>query len=122
MSSRSDRPDLSEMFAMSGGVSRYTLEPEANGLGRLLAWEEPGEQDLDDALPDEGSCEAVARGDVGRLVRALPRELRHLEAEVRDAWDDAVRSGDSVQVTPDGRVTVVERSEPEDGGRFGTMS
>ena len=86
---------LSEFYLLSEGAEvSYTLEPESNGQGRLLAWE------------GGDSFEALAHGDFDQLADALVARLGEELlspgsgdfARLRDLWDDATATGDAVHI------------------------
>ncbi len=109
---------LEEFYALDEGRAvHYTLEPEANGRGRLLRWEEefgPG------AEPGGATREAIASGDVEELLAALAQDepaAGGVADEVRRAWDEAVsRGGESVWFGIEGgrsRVDIQARSRDD---------
>jgi hypothetical protein len=102
-------PALKDFFVLTESVGRcYMLEPEANGTGRLLSWEDrlyasPGQ----DEAGEDHSYEVLARGDFDKLAAALVRALgSQLEpgtgdfARLRSLWDDAIDTGEAVHIEP----------------------
>lgn len=91
---------LSDFYSLNE-TKRWTIEHESNGTGRLLSWEE----DLGLSDPEEegslGSYEVIAKGSIDKIVMMLPPEIQDFENDIRDAWDDAVSTGDSVEITAD---------------------
>lgn len=100
----------------------YTLEPERDGRGRLLRWEEvtyAGSGEGEEAAQGETSYEELAHGDVDRLIGKLSEVLEDVvdEAgldEVRELWAEAEESGDVVRVEQDGRAEVVPAMNAKD--------
>jgi hypothetical protein len=117
---------LVEFFHIrEGRDTRYTLEPESNGQGRLLAWEEvtysgPGMgEEVSGISESDASYEAIQRGDIDRLIAALPPELQSAADTIRMAWEEALEGGEVVEVSDEGgepRVEVVPK-----GGRGETV-
>jgi hypothetical protein len=98
---------LADFYSLNE-TKKWTIEHESNGTGRLLAWEE--DLGLDD--PEEegslGSYEVLAKGSIEDLLAVLPPEVQDVESYLRDAWEDAISTGDSVEIEvgEDGRVHV----------------
>jgi hypothetical protein len=91
---------LAEFYSLSE-TKKWTIEHESNGTGRLLTWEE--DLGLDDP-EDEGSLgsyEVIAKGSVEKLMAALPPEVQEFEDYIRDAWEDAISTGDNVEIIVD---------------------
>lgn len=91
---------LAEFYSLNE-TKKWTIEHESNGTGRLLAWEE----DLGLSDPDEegslGSYEVLAKGGIDKILTTLPPELQEFEDYLRDAWEDAISTGDNVEITVD---------------------
>ncbi len=90
---------LKEFFVLNEGRSvYYTLEPEANGMGRLLQWEEvkyAGSPEAEEA-EDDVSYEVIARGDVEQLLAKLAQAepgAAEVADEIRQSWDEAIDAG-----------------------------
>jgi hypothetical protein len=92
---------LTEFYALNEGrYTFYTLEPEANGMGRLLQWEEvtyAGSPEAEEA-EDDVSYEVIEHGNIDRLLGRLTREkigkhLPQVEDQLRQAWEQAVSDG-----------------------------
>ena len=87
---------LADFYSLNE-AHRWTLEHEGNGIGRVLQWEEDIASDDPEGEPGM-SYEVVAKGGIDQLLTALPGMLDFDEAELRDAWEDAVSTGDVVEI------------------------
>jgi len=109
---------LAEFYSMNEN-KRYVIEHESNGVGRLLCWEE----DYSDLEADDdaigGSFEVLAKGDIEKLIRTLPEGPERADAEddIRNFWEDAISTGDGIEVVSDGNsyhVSMVPKHEEDD--------
>lgn len=115
---------LQEFYALDEARTRFfTLEPETNGNGRLLAWEEisyagPGSEEAE----EERSYTVVAHGGIDQLVDALraQTDLRpESEEEVRQLFDRAIETGgEAVVFDTDGRVDITTKAGKGEEGKF----
>lgn len=129
------QPNLKDFFVLAESThTHYTLEPESNGNGRLLAWEErtyaaPGQVGAE----EDQSYEVLAHGGFDRLADALVAQLGEDMlapgtgdfAQLRRLWDEAVESGEAVVVEPaldDGSALamgVFPKGKKESEGSYG---
>lgn len=117
---------LTEFYSfVEGRETYYTLEPETNGNGRLLCWEDVS-YGSDESQEEEHSYEVVAHGGIDKLLQALKQhtELQpDQEEEIRAEFDRAIDDGETtVKFSPEGGVERMEKrggeSEADDVWTF----
>lgn len=111
---------LTEFYALDEARSqRFVLEPEANGVGRLLAWEQV-EYAADGAEEQDTGFEVLARGSLDKLLAKL-QEMGGgspgLEDTVRELFEQAIEDGGlAVQVDGEGAQLIPKRREEDEEG------
>lgn len=113
---------LVEFYGLSESrVKYYTLEPEANGMGRLLAWEDAGDEQ-DEFMMHE----PLASGNLDELLAALYKEApkaQQADDQLRQTFEQVVSDGgEAVYFDPYGLTVDIttkadkksEKTEPDD--------
>jgi hypothetical protein len=110
---------LTEFYALDEARSqRFVFEPETNGMGRLLAWEQV-EYAADGAEEQDTGFEVVAHGDINKLLQKLAEmapELAGQEDSIREMFEQAIDDGGLVVSVEAAGTSLIPKSPREDDG------
>jgi hypothetical protein len=89
---------LTEFYALAESKTQhFTIEPESNGVGRLLSWETSHYTGSDsDDTQDDTAYEVVAHGDIEKLLHQLAKMMpaaMRFEGDIRQAYEECVSDG-----------------------------